>query len=392
MSGRPFDRDPFRNQEFPKSLDLNRLSGEGADAGLRFLMREVFGPQTSLANPASLANFFGFYGTGFLVVPESPASTSVRILSGLGAKRDDTDLPSAIGGIAGLDELSDVKPIVLRTPFSIPTPAAPASPNQRYDIVEVAVRRDLYDSIATSFLQLPDAKRVSSAVTKTLSYAVDNAQVPYGYVTDPANSTAPISYKIGQASASPVVPPTSPGYVKIAQILVDNVVNNPAGTIRQEHIADFRPMLFAGGTASFSLTASFVLGTETPPTILHASVPPGIRLAVNRLSTLTMAGPLPNFIVYVLNNLRDAQMQTGYPRIMAPAAFDLARGEQGVIAAVQNADKLGIDNANLTFPVQKVPIGQPMQTLYGEVWSWASPNFALSANPTIYFTARGTLT
>lgn len=247
MSKRPFDRDVIRPLEGPKSVDFNRITGEGANAGLMHLLRSVGGPESSLSNTDADADFFGFYGAGFLVLPTSPASTSVRILAGMGAKRDALDQPSGIGGVDGLDEINDVKPVVLRADIpTVAVPTPPASPDQRIDIIEVAIRRDLYDTTATNFLQLPSATRSALSVTKTLSYAVDPSQVPITYVTDPAASTSPISYKIGQPGNPPTAPAVTPGYAKIAQILVDNVVNNPAGTVRQVHIADHRRMLFFG--------------------------------------------------------------------------------------------------------------------------------------------------
>lgn len=390
MSKRPFDRDVLRPLEGPKSVDFNRLAAEGANAGLMHLLRSVGGPQSSLTNTDADADFFGFYGAGFLVVPTSPASTNVRILAGLGAKRDALDQPSAIGGVDGLDEINDVKPVVLRTDIpTVAVPAPPASPDQRIDIIEVAVRRDLYDTTATNFLQLPSATRVPLPVTKTLSYAVDPAQVPITYVTDPAPSTSPISYKIGQPGNPPTAPATTAGYVKIAEILVDNVVSNPAGTIRQVHIADYRRLLFLGGSATFSLTASFPLAAGTAPTVLNAAVPPGVRLAVSRL-----AGATPQFEVYVLNNLRDAVLTAHSPKQGAypTTTFQSVRGEQSSLAAIDATSQTAIGAATRTAPAQEVPIGQPARKLFGVVTNWNGTTFVDSADAVLYFNISGVLT
>ncbi len=389
MAERPFDRDVFRHLEGFTEIDMNRVTGESGTSGLMHLLRSVGGPSSTLSNTDSLSSFFGFYGASFLVTPLSPATTTVRVLAGLGARRDDSDLPADIGGVPGLSELNDVKPIVLRDPKDIVVPVPPGNPNNRYDIIEVAVRRDLYDSTATSFLQLPAGSREVLPVTKTLSYALD--QLAVGYVTDPANSTQPIGYKIGQASATPTPPPTSPGYVKIAQILVQNVVANPSGTIRQEHIADFRPMLFLGGTASFSVTASFPLAGGAP-TIIRASVPPGIRLAVARAAFVP--SPSPQFLFYVLNNLRDCVLTAHSPRIGAvpTTTFQFVRGEQGVLTAVDALSKIIIDDNTRTFPAQAVPVGQPVTDLSGVVTNWDGMTFVDSADATLYYNVRGTLT
>lgn len=389
MAARPFDRDVFRYLEGFTEIDMNRVTGESGTSGFMHLLRSVGGPSASPSNTDSLSSFFGFYGAGFLVTPLSPATDVVRVLAGLGARRDDSDLPADIGGVQGLSELNDVKPIVLRSAKDIVVPVPPASPNLRYDIVEVAVRRDLYDSTATSFLQLPAATRDVLPVTKTLSYALD--QLPVGYVTDPANSTQPIGYKIGQASPAPTPPPTSPGYVKIAQILVNNVVTNPSGTIRQEHIADFRPMLFLGGTASFSVTASFPLAGGAP-TIIRASVPPGIRLGVARGPIVP--SPSPQFLFYVLNNLRDCVLTAHSPKTGSypTTTFQYVRGEQSVLTEVDALNKAIIDDNTLTYPPQAVPLLQPMTDLFGVITDWNGTIFVDSSDPTLYYNVRGTLT
>jgi hypothetical protein len=391
MAGRPFDRDIFRSLEGFTEVDLNRTTGEGANAGLMHLLRSVGGPQATLANTDTLASFFGFYGAGFLVTPLSPATTTVRILAGLGAKRDDGDLPHDIAGVAGLSELSDVKPIVLRDHKDVPVPVPPASPNSRYDIIEVALRRDVYDVNATAFLSLPAGSRVDLPVSKTLSYALDT--LPVGYVTDPTNSTQPIGYKIGQASATPSPPPTSPGYVKIAQILVQNVVDNPTGTIRQEHIADFRPMLFLGGSASFSVSCSFELAGGVP-TILHAAVPPGIRVAVAR-GPFVPGPAIPDFYFFVLNNLRDCEMTVQSPLLGAinpTTTFQFVRGEQLPNSVVNGSLKTLIDDPTVTFPAQAAPLLQPVFALYGIVTNWTGITFADSADATLYYSVRGEMT
>jgi hypothetical protein len=365
------------------------MTGEGAAAGLLHLLRSVGGPQASLTNTDALSNFFGFYGAGFLVVPTSPASTNVRILAGMGAKRDATDLPASISGIAGLDELADVKPVVLRQDIpSLAVPPAPSSPNQRIDIIEVAVRRDLYDTAAVNFLDVPSAKRKSLSVPKTLSYAVDPAQVPIAYVNDPAPSTSPIGYKVGQAGNPPTAPTVTPGYVQIATILVDNVVGNPAGTIQQLHIADWRPMLFLGGTAHFSLTASFPQAGGVP-TIIHASVPPGIRLAVSRPS----GANIPSCLIYVLNNLRDAILSGISPSFgVGPTNFDLTLGTQASGTTIGGGDQAQINNAALTTPTQLAAAGQPARLIQTYNWHWNGTAFSTSTTDPVVFTAAGTLT
>ena len=386
MSRKPFDRVVYRDLEGPVALDYNLQQAEGADAGLRHLLRGVGCPVTSPSVVSPLSTTFGFYADGFLVLPESPASTNVVILPGVGMRRDDADAPSNIADVPGLDEVSDLKPLILRAPKVVAVPPPPAAPNSRIDIIEVAVRRDLYDSTPTAFLQVPSGQRATTNVLKTLSYALDDLAV--GYVNAPANNTQPIGYKVGIAAAVPAVPATSPGYQKIAEILVDNVVTNPAGTIRQEHLGDFRRMLFVGGVGTFSMEVEFALGGGAP-SILSWVAPPGIRLAAAR----TAAAGTSQFAVFVLNNVGGANFQASSYLNYAPTNFDTPRIQRNTATAVTGTEKTLIDDATLTSPTQKVPLRQPTRYGVGEIYRWDETTqvFIDSDRATLGFVVSGTI-
>lgn len=382
MSRKAFDRDVYRDREAPFAIDMNRNTGEGAHAGLRELLRFAGGPPISLSS-LTTQQVFGFYGDSFLVLPQSPASTTVSVSAGLGAYRNDADQPASIGGIPGLDEDSAVKPVVLRDPFLIATPPPPAAPDSRIDIIEVRIARDFYDAQPVPMLDLPSAIRQYPVLTKTLSYALDGLSVEY--VPAPANSTQPIAYKTGIAAPVPVAPATSPGYTKIAEVLIENAVTNPAGTVRQEHISDFRRMLFIGGTASFRVIYSFAYGVLSPPTVLFQAVPPGIRLALYRgVIGTTVSG------VFVLNNC-DVAFDVGSPKLGTAVDFDLVRGEMLPLTAVDPGNKGLIDSAASTFPAQKVAVGQPARAIQSYVINWGGVTFADSTADPQTVIVTGTL-
>lgn len=368
MSSRPFDRVVFNRLESLLSEDLLRIGGEG-DAGLRGLLREVGVPASDVTNPTPTALAFGFYGASFMVVSKSPASGSVRILPGMGMKRDDSDMPQDIGGIVGLNEISDLKPIVLRAPVDVATAPPPAAPDKRIDIIEVAMRRDLYDSLPRDILDPVSAKLSPSNMLTTLSYALDGISV--GYVTTPSNSTQPIGYKVGAPGSPPVAPATSPGYQKIAEILVDNVTGNPTGTIRQEHLADFRNLLFMGGVGHFGLTAQFKSTVPDPPIIEQAPLPPGIRLAVFNNQALVQGSAH----VYLLNNINQATFVSDSRLPRVPPAFEIPR--VSVTKTVVDSTIQGNIGGPATTPAQKVPLGHPVIDIFVRIHKWDSggPDF-----------------
>lgn len=366
MPNKAFDRVIFRSMEALEYFDLLRMSG---DAGLRAMLREVGVSATSSSDITPMPTASGFYGASFFVAPLSSPTTKVRIFPGVGMIRDDSDLPTSIDGVAGLDETSDMKPLVLRQPLLIDVSTPPAAPDQRIDIVEVRLNRDVADVEPRDFLNLtgPSARKESLNKPTTLSYAFDGLMV--GRVTDPAPSTAALSYKMGQPSSPPMAPPTTAGYIKIAEILVDNVSGNPSGTIRQEHIADFRPLLFLGGVGHFGLRVLVPAAVPTPPTIQSAALPPGLRIALYNAQP-TGAGQSKLFIVNKLTNAA-VTPSTRDPRV--PSAFELPLAGAAAFTTVDSTLKTQIEAST---PAQKVPLGAPVVVVPIRIHKWTGTTFA----------------
>lgn len=376
MARRAFDRDVFYELEGPKNQDMNRAQGEGAHAGLRELLRFT-SLRTSGISSFTTAQGYGFYGDSFQVLPESPASGNVTISAGMAAKRDDTDMPASVGGVLGLDENSVVKPIYLQNPIIVPTAPAPAAPDKRIDIIQLRVEREFYDTAPVRTLDTTISQVIYPNKQKTLSYALDGLAVEY--VTTPNPGTKPLVYKIGTAAPIPVAPPTDPGYVKIAEITVDNTVSNPAGTIRTEHIGDWRPMAFLGGSATFNLRVQLPLAAGAP-TILTSAIPPGLRVEVAR----SVAGPTITFNVYLLNNVRNAVCHAEPFAIGAPGAFSRAILGGDVNTTTQTGDVTILNGAAMAAPGNKVCLNHPMSHTFMLLSKWNGAFVDESADPVTY--------
>ena len=383
MSRSAFDRCVANALEGLSANSLNRMTGEGSQAALCELLRFTSFPRVSVAS-ATTQQIYGFYGDGFLVLPQSPASASVVISAGIGARRDDADQPPNIGGISGLDEDSAVKLIVFRNALTVAVPSPPAFPNNRIDIIEVRVNRAFRDDQPVPTLALPSAQRQYPIKAKTLSYALDGLGVDY--VAEPANPTGPIGYKTGIAAPIPVVPTPTPGYTKIAEIFVENVAVNPTGTITSAHVADHRRMLFLGGTAKFSVEFEFQLGALAPPVVLASSIPPGFRIAISRGAVV--GDPLFQF--FVLNNC-NAAFTVDCPRAGVPTSFELVRGNYRPDTLLGIGDQNAIIDPARTFPTQLVPVNHPVRLVDGSVFEWTGVLFNTSTITPVSATVSGTL-
>ena len=383
MSRSAFDRCVSHTLEGLSEATLNRLTGEGSQAGLCELLRLTSFPRVSVAS-ATTQQIYGFYGDGFLVLPQSPASNFVVISAGIGARRDDSDVPANIGGVPGLDEDSAVKPIVLRNSLAVAVPAQPAFPNNRIDIIEVRVNRAFRDDQPVPTLALPSAQRQYPVKAKTLSYALDGLSVDY--VAEPANPTGAIGYKTGIAAPVPISPTPTPGYAKIAEIFVENAVANPTGAITAASVADHRRMLFVGGPAKFSVSFEFQLGALVAPTVLASSIPPGIRIAISRAPVVGD----PSFQVFVLNNC-EATFSADCPRAGSPTSFALVRNAYSSDTTLSAGNQAAIIDPARTFPNQLVPVKHPVRLVGGNVFEWTGVLFNTSTLTPVAATVSGTL-
>ena len=73
MSRSAFDRPVSYPREGLAESTLNRMTGEGSQSALCELLRFTSLPRVNVAS-ATTQQAFGFYGDGFLVLPQSPPS------------------------------------------------------------------------------------------------------------------------------------------------------------------------------------------------------------------------------------------------------------------------------------------------------------------------------
>lgn len=228
MPNNPFDRTILRPLEKPLADDINQAE-TNFDHALRFFIAAL------LKSGFSNALIDGFLSDGLAVVPASPVGMSVSVSPGLGFQRI-TSTELGIDSVVGLNDLEQYKPIPLRATQAFTVPTAPVAPNTRIDIIEVQAQRIVTDSSSRQVFDEGLGQFLPDTVDKTLQWALDGRAA---IITTPVVSTAPFGYKIGIAGNPGVVPPTSPGYIKIAEIAVGSDVTE----ITTADITDFRELL-----------------------------------------------------------------------------------------------------------------------------------------------------
>jgi len=243
MANQAFDREIIHPLERPLADDIDQAQSQ-IDRSLRDLLRRLF-------SDAAGTIYSGFVANGLLVAPSSPAAMSVVVTAGLGFQDLPADVPSSIGGVVGLDDLSPYKPLVLSADQTIAIDASPAPGQNRIDIIEVKTDRRAENPSTRDILNPGTGLFVPGSVNKTLAFDLlgRNARV-----VSPANSTTGIGYKVGVAAVagSEVAPATTAGYLKLCEIHVIGGVT----TITAGALTDFRSSLSAITSALASLLAT----------------------------------------------------------------------------------------------------------------------------------------
>lgn len=211
MTDRPFDRVIHNFLEKPRSPDRNQAWSQ-MDRTIRFFAKQLF--QDVNGNSVS-----GFLKGGFNVVEDSPPAMTIIVKAGLGFINDPADVPTDIGGVLNLDDLESYKPVLLLADHTFSVPVAPTAPDSRIDIIEVKVDRRTEDNRSVEILDPAGGVFNPTLKDKLLAFVADGRT---GVVSAPSNSTDGLSYKVGVAGNPGTVPATSPGYVKVAEIFVDN--------------------------------------------------------------------------------------------------------------------------------------------------------------------------
>lgn len=269
MSDKAFDRRIINPLERPLARDINAAQAQ-LDRAIRRTAALHFGSRNTPQDRTQLEAIEGFIGDSFRVI--LGVGLQVKVQQGLGYFSRGADVPVSITGIVGLDDLDSFKPVFLSADELFAVPIPPGVGLSRIDIIEVRHGRRVTDGDSRDLLDTGTGKFAPQAVNKTLTFDVSGQQ---GSVVTPASSTAVISYKQGTAAAVPVAPPTTSGYVKICEILV----NNGDATIPQNRIKDSRPLLFPSGVLRVSGRFSIRQDAVDPAcTVLSVSAPPGVHV------------------------------------------------------------------------------------------------------------------
>ncbi len=372
MANNQFDRQVINLRERPLSSDINYLQSQ-IDRSLRELVLQVWKAKSSGGSELAGNPISGFIGDGLKVRASSPAGLSVTVAAGLGFLDSAGGAQvSAVGGVTGLDDLSRYKPLPLLADATINgVPAGPGAGNTRTDIVEVRMNRVLGNPLSRDTLDTLTGLFVSGNVNKTLAFTLDNS---VGVVTDPAASTAAISYKVGLVNGAE--PAVTAGYVKLATIFTEN--GDMVGTVTRANIIDKRLLLAPYGMVPFSASFAVPSGAAAPPTSVLLNAPPGMEMVVSK-----HAAPLNSrFRVYLIGgNLAAARgnMQGSILRAFASGEFVSLNYGGTSFGTVDATVKAALANANISGPALSVPVGTSymMTEFYGSRQAGATTDNAI---------------
>ncbi len=251
MADFPYDRTIINPLERPLSVDIDQLQSQ-IDRAVRDTLRRMFQISGTVQS--------GFLDTGLKVTQNGVPDMNVLVTPGVGFQDLTGDVPTAIGGITGVDDRSPYKPLPLNATMTIAIDAAPGAGQERYDIIEVKTDRRSENNLSRDVLNVGTGLFVPTLVNKTLAFSLDGRN---GRVVSPSNSTTGVGYKVGTAAAvgTAVVPSTSPGYVPIATIYVGPTVTS----ILNANITDRRVGIGPTPGDGTVTTAKLVAGAVTRP-------------------------------------------------------------------------------------------------------------------------------
>jgi len=331
MANNPFDRTVINTRERPISSDINQAQSQ-IERTIRHVVDNLLLPRSAAGDDRAGSPITGFIGDAFNVREDSPAGLSIVVAAGLGFFFDAASTPSAIGGVSGVDDLSRYKPLILLADQVINVPS-PDPTNPRIDIVEATINRRLTNPSSRDVLNAVTGIFEPQTVNKTLAWdvgtSVDNTTI------QPANSTAALSYKQGVPSATPAIPSTSPGYAKVAEILVSNGVSQ----IDQNNIKDMRLLLAPYGIRRVTARGTFLAGAVT---LNSLSAPPGVLVSFSDTGGARK--------MYV----KAGDVTGTNPTVLTTRATAAAAGGTASIVAVNTALQTALDTAADTDPVMKV--------------------------------------
>ena len=387
MANQPFDSTIINPLERPLSSDMNSLQSE-AHRDLRDYLYRAYARATS-ADSLNSTIRTGFVGNGFAVVQNSPPLSDVTITAGLGFGVGTS--ASNVGGIAGLNDLSLYKPILLSTNKTVTVPTAPGGGLCRRDAIYVRPTMALTDATSSDQYNVSNGQFQSVTLNKTMTFDLVNQAVQTIASGSTDTWTSGIVYAMGAdtvyATADDLLnapirsAPILSGYIRIAVI---NSVGTMFAGYTNSYIADWRSILAPNAELTFTGRAEMGGGNSatapySDPTIsnLYLRAPSGIRAA---LSHATGIGGAPNNYTFTVIGGGTAYDVEGWftfkglagaigdTLFSVPAAvMTTGRTLNGYVnAALQTI----LATSSLASPIVDVAIGQPYQQL----------NFAVGVN------------
>lgn len=279
MANKPFDREIINVRERPFSSDIN-LSETYSDLALRDVIKSIFSQRASFFDSTSeLSAQACFWGSSLKVTPAEGFAMSVIVSKGIGFVRGDSDPEIDIGSVLGLNDFSTLKPIPLSSNMLIGIDSVEPGFKQT-SIIEV--KADHFNTDLTSREVFDGVGFSPSIVRKTFSWSLDGR---LGVVASPlSDSTAAISLKKGfktLLAGAEVIPQTTPGYTKIAEILVrDTDTSLTSFNIRdtRKTAAPYGQVVVSGRARLKNATIVSSLPSSLYAEILEVNAPPGIEV------------------------------------------------------------------------------------------------------------------
>jgi hypothetical protein len=358
MANQAWDRAVINVRERPLSSDINTAQSQ-LDRSVRDMLASFFISRISGSSDLSNNPRTGFIGDGLKVRQPAAPGLSVQLAPGLGFMYAPADVPQAVGGVVGLDDLSVYKPLPLLASATISgITAGPAAGFDRYDIVEVKVNRVLGNPLSRDTLDTISGLFVSGNVNKTMGFTLDGS---VGVVTSPSLSTAAISYKVGVVAATggAVEPAVTSGYVKIATIFSNN--GNMTTGVTRGNIIDQRLLLHPHGMMPFAASFNVPTGAAAPPTGVLFSGPPGVELVV-----LKIAQPANfRFEVYIIGGAHSSprgDMQGSAARFFNAGEFYTLNYVDTNFGNLDSTQVGQLVDANIAGPALAFAVGTPFMS------------------------------
>lgn len=271
----PLDQEVFNTLEKPSSSDWNRV-GDAASYALREVVNSLLLRRLGASSGGGYTashNDYGFLADGFFA-EAGVINLSVSLRAGIGFYRDAADVPTNItagpAGVSGVDDLSELKPLILTADKTVSLAGIPDPTNPRWVLVEARYDRRLGDYQSKFLLNPTTGVFTPNSVPKALTWELDSAVVM-------ADASTAINLVIGTAAATPTRPNPTTGYMPIAYVYL------PANATAVDSIAyvlDCRKMLMPSGIISIGGMVSCDGSNGFDE--FYAALPPGWRYTAER--------------------------------------------------------------------------------------------------------------